>query len=161
MNGNAECTVRMVGCIQANNMLTTSIYKISAKCLGKKEHNACCVSVCTGWGGGVPSDSRLAGSLFTYAKHSDLLNILLRALQRSFRRLKILLRVPSDLQNNGKMNSSHLQSPTCFRASSSDSKQHIFYLVAVLNYCRKGVRSLIARGASCMLQMLLICLNHP
>lgn len=95
----------------------------------------------------MPSDW-LVGSLVTYAKYSDLLNILLRALQRSFRRLKILLCVPSDLQNESRMNSSC--PPTLIHVSQGQqSKQHIFCLMVVLNYCRKGIRSLIARGASC------------
>lgn len=74
----------------------------------------------------MPSDSWLLGSLFTYAKYPDLLNILLRALQRSFRTLKILVCVPSDLQNEGRINSSCSPTLMFLRASSNDPKQHIF-----------------------------------
>lgn len=108
----------------------------------------------------MSSDSWLLGSLFTYAKYSDLFNILLRALQRSFRRLKILVCVPSDLQNESRINSSCSPTLMFLRAGSNVSKQHIFTSTVVLNYCRKGIRSLIARGASCTLQTFLTCLNH-
>lgn len=91
------------GYIQDNTKLTTRNYKISAKCLSE-EHNTAHPSQMAG----EESAFRawLAGSLFTYAKYSDLLNILLRALWRSFSRLKILLCVPSDLWNESRRNSS-------------------------------------------------------
>lgn len=98
-----EKTLQMSARLQSGYIQDNTIYEISAKCLSK-EHNSAHPSQMAG----EESAFRawLAGSLFTYAKYSDLLNILLRALQRSFSRLKILLCVPSDLWNKSRMNSS-------------------------------------------------------
>lgn len=92
------------GYIQDNTKLTTRNYEISEKCLSKEQNTAHPSQMA---GEESAFSAWLAGSpLFTYAKYSDLLNILLRALQRSFRRLEILLCVPSDLWNDSRMNSS-------------------------------------------------------